>query len=88
MIEKQFTATDSCLAVTPTGQFKDTNPLSLVTVIGVQAKNQPVVSFNGEELNGQEASVLEGGTLKVDLSTRTKAGPWDEEWILCWYPIA
>ena len=78
-----FTVSDGCLSATPTGGFKNSNPLANVTIMGVE-KAPSQVELNGAAIQtfaySSSTKVLEVSGLQ----TYTDSGAWTKEWRLCW----
>jgi alpha-glucosidase len=78
-----LTVSNDCLCATPTGSFKNANPLASVTVMGIES------APNGVRLNGAAVqSFAYSSSTKVlevnELDSATSDGAWTKEWRLCW----
>ncbi|GKT41651.1 alpha-glucosidase [Colletotrichum spaethianum] len=81
----EFSASANALKATPSGDFKDSNPLDTLTVMGIQS-GVSAVALNGQDLDGTDWS-FDSAThaLQVtDLKSLTSEGAWSKSWELTW----
>lgn len=82
-LEVAFSVSNDCLSATPTGDFKNSNPLANVTVMGVDSPPSSV-RLDGASVDSvsylRETKVLEVS----GLGRMTSNGVWMKEWRLCW----
>lgn len=82
-LEVCLTVSKGCLSATPTGSFKNTNPLANVTVLGLDSAPK-TVKLNDASLK----SFMYSSSTKVldvtGLGAMTSEGAWTKEWRLCW----
>ncbi|KAJ3562776.1 hypothetical protein NPX13_g8438 [Xylaria arbuscula] len=82
-----FTVSKSSLKITRSGSYEDKNPLSYVTILGIQGDVSEVkVAFDGVTLSSETWSLdADKGVLLVEgLSTLTGEGAWKDDWTLSW----
>ena len=82
-LEVCLTVSKGCLCATPTGSFKNTNPLANVTVMGMNSAPSSM-KLNGAAVDGfyydSSTKVLD----VIGLGSMTAEGAWMKEWRLCW----
>ena len=82
-LEVDLSVSNSCLSATPTGAFKNSNPLANVTIMGMDSKPSSV-KLDGASVNGVSYSLDTKVLQVVGLSTMTSDGAWMKQWKLCW----
>ncbi|OLN86826.1 Alpha-glucosidase 5 [Colletotrichum chlorophyti] len=81
----QFSVARKTFRTTPSGDFKDSNPLGSVIVLGVQ-DDVSAVSFNREALDKKSWSLdVKTRALKITgLNSVTSKGAWADAWEISW----
>ncbi|TDZ13568.1 Alpha-glucosidase [Colletotrichum spinosum] len=81
----EFTALDGVLKASSSGEFKDSNPLGNVTVLGVR-RDISIVTLDDEVLDSDLWTLNTAShALHVHgLQSRTSEGAWGSEWQLTW----
>lgn len=80
----KFAASNGTLSATVSGDWKDTNPLANITVLGLSS-TPGTVSLNGSPLsNGVNFNSTAGVLTVSDLAGVTSSGAWAGNWTLKW----
>ncbi|KAL2882880.1 hypothetical protein SGCOL_001570 [Colletotrichum sp. CLE4] len=81
----ELSSSDKSLKATPSGEFKESNPLGNVTVLGVQS-DVSTVSLNEKALDGANWSFDSNSRVLhiTGLQSLTSAGAWSSSWELTW----
>jgi alpha-glucosidase len=80
----EFSAGSGKLSASATGDWKDTNPLANITMLGLSTRPASL-KLNGSPLNNGVDFNSTNGVLKVTgLSDFTKSGAWASDWVLEW----
>ncbi|GKT64856.1 glycoside hydrolase family 31 protein [Colletotrichum tofieldiae] len=81
----ELSASENSLKATPTGDFKDSNPLGTVTIMGVQG-GVSAVALNGQDLDDASWS-FDSATHALHLTSLkslTSEGAWSKSWEITW----
>ncbi|KAL4803698.1 glycosyl hydrolases family 31-domain-containing protein [Aspergillus unguis] len=82
MLHVDFSVVDSKLSASAQGDWKESNPLANVTILGV-ANEPSAVTFNGQEVPADYDVGLR--VLSVTgLDQLTEDGAWGQDWVLQW----